>query len=132
MIEYTLKLDSKQAPIILHAIELLMRIKINQPEEISRSVLDGLYDRIGCDEYCKRRDRANEHLNKAFREIFPTWYEVKKDQEWYILYNTYQALRYQRHLAEFPESKGVDSYPPMPTGGEAIPECSWRETDESV
>lgn len=127
MIEYTLKLNSQQVANILKAIDLLMRIKINQPEEISRDLLEGMYDRIGVDEVCRRRDKANEYLRLAFLEIFPSWDEVNKDDEWYNLYNILQALRYQRHLAEFPNSKGVDAYPPMQFGGEPIPECTWED-----
>lgn len=127
MIEYNLKLNSKQTAYVLKAVDLLMRLKINQPEEISRDVLDGMYERLGIDEYCNRRDKANSYLRLAFLEIFPTWDEVKKDDEWHSLYNIYQALRYQRHLAEYPNSKGVGSYPPMYFGGEQIPECTWED-----
>ena len=130
MIEYTLKLNSTQAAYVLKAVDLLMRLKINQPEEISRDVLDGMYERLGSNEYCNRRDKANSYLRLAFLEIFPTWDEVKKDDEWHSLYNIYQALRYQRHLAEYPNSKGVDSYPPMHFGGEEIPECTWEKIDD--
>ena len=130
MIEYTLKLNSKQAAYVLKSVDLLMRLKINQPEEISRDVLDGMYERLGGEEYCNRRDRANSYLRLAFLEIFPTWDEVKKDDEWHSLYNIYQALRYQRHLAEYPNSNGVDSYPPMHFGGEEIPKCTWEKIDD--
>lgn len=128
MIEYTLKLNSDQAKETLKAVELLMRLKINQPHEISRAILDGIYERIGIDEYLKRKDKANEYLDEAFAAIFPTWDEVKKDEEWYRLYNIYQAIRYQIHLAEYPNSTGVDSYPPMCLTDEPIPECTWKET----
>ena len=133
MVEYTLKLNSTQAGEVLKAIDLLMRLKINQPHEISRAVMpddywkDGQVDKKAFDDFIHRRDRADEYLKKAFREIFPTWEDVKKDSEWHTLYNILQALRYQRHLAESPNSRGVDSHPPMNFGGEPIPECSWAE-----
>ena len=130
MIEYVLTLNSDQAKETLKAVELLMRLKINQPEEISRTVLDGMYERIGCDEFCKRRDEANEYLHKAFEAIFPHWSEVQKDEEWYRLYNLYQVIRYQIHLAEHPNSTGVDSYPPTQFTDEPIPECTWRKKNE--
>lgn len=136
MIEYTLKLNGTQAGEVLKAIDLLMRLKINQPHEISRAVMpddywrNGKVDKDAFDDFIHRRDRADDYLKKAFREIFPTWEDVKKDSEWHTLYNILQALRYQRHLAESPCSTGVDSYPPMHFGGEPIPECSWAETTE--
>lgn len=133
MIEYTLKLNSTQATEVLKAIDLLMRLKINQPHEISMAVMPDDYwrndkvDKDLFDDFIHRRDRADEYLKKAFREIFPTWKDVKKDDEWHTLYNILQALRYQRHLAEIPNGKGVDSYPPMALGGEPVPECTWKE-----
>ena len=137
MVEYTLKLNSAQANEVLKAVELLMRLKINQPKEIPNAVMpddyweDGKIDKDAFNDFLQRRDRADEYLEKAFREIFPTWEKVKKDDEWHTLYNILQALRYQRHLAEYPNGRGVDSYPPMYFGGEKIPECSWRDTKEN-
>jgi len=130
MFEYTLTLNSAQAREVLKAVELLMRLKIDQPEEISRAVLDGIYGMIGCDEFCKRRDVANGYLRMAFNAIFPYREQIVKDDEWYRLYNLYQAIRYQIHLAENPEGKGVDSYPPIQITDEPIPKCEWRKKDK--
>lgn len=130
MVEYTLKLNSQQTNYLLKAVDLLMRLKINQPKEISRDVMDGMYARLGIDEYLRRENLANEYLEKAFAVIFPSYNEVQKDEEWHVLYNIYQAVRYQRHLAEFPNSKGVDSYPPMDLSGYGIPECTWESKEE--
>ena len=108
-----------------------MRLKINQPNEISRAVMpedywdDGTLDHDKFDDYIKRRDSANEHMQKAFRFIFIDY--ATKDEEWYRLYNIYQALRYAIHCAENPNSKGVDSYPPIRITDEPIPECKWRQ-----
>lgn len=126
-VEYTLHLNSEQAVTLLKAVEVLMRMKIDQCEEISRAVLDGMYERLGCYEYCRRRDAANAHLTSAFAEIFPTWNDVKKDAEWYRLYNLYQSVRYARHEAEYPNGTGVDSYPPMQMTDEPIPKCEWKK-----
>ena len=138
MIEYTLKLNSTQAGEVLKAVELLMRLKINQPKEISRAVMpddywrDGKIDKDVFDDFLERRDRADEHMEMAFKEIFPSWQDIRKDDEWHTLYNIFQAIRYQRHLAEHPNSVGVDSSLPMYFGGEPIPECSWRETQADL
>ena len=132
MIEYTLTMNSEQAKECLKAVELLMRLKINQPEQISRSVMpedyweDGMLNKQKFGEYIKHRDAANDHLNRAFAEIFPTRESVKKDSEWYRLYNIYQVIRYQIHLAEYPNSTGVDSYPPRQFSEEPLPECKYE------
>ena len=133
MIEYTLTLTRDQAATVLKAVELLMRLKINQPEEVARAVMpenywkDGKIDSALFDDHIQRRDRANVYIRAAFGEIFQPREPAKKDEEWYRLYNVYQALRYQRHLAEHPNSTGVDSYPPIAFTDEPIPKCEWRD-----
>ena len=128
MPEYTLTLTSAQARTMLKAVELLMRLKINQPEEISRAIMDGeFYEHIGCDEFCKRRDIADKHIHEGFKAIFPLWAEVQKDSEWYRLYNLFQSVRYAIHEAEHPDTIGVDSRPPMQFTDEPIPKCEWRK-----
>lgn len=136
MIEYTLTMNSDQARMCLNAVELLMRLKINQPDQISWAVMpheyweDGEVNDEKFDDFLHRRDKADEYLRLAFREIFPSWEGVKKDAEWYTLYNLYQVLRYQIHLAEYPDSTGVDSRPPWAFTDEPLPGGSWREVDE--
>lgn len=132
MIEYTLTLDSPQAAELLKAVELLMRLKINQPEEITWMVMpedyfteDNKVDSKRFDDYIKRRDEANIYLQNAFALMFP--YGCTKDSEWYRLYNLYQVIRYARHEAEFPDSTGVDSYPPMQFTDEPMPKCTWKK-----
>lgn len=127
MATYTLTLNSDQARELRKAVELLMRLKINQPEEITRAVLDEMLEdkRIDIDTFCKRRDKANDHLKAAFDALFPHWGEIRKDKEWYRLYNIYQVVRYAIHEAENPEGKGVDSYPPTQFTDEPMPKCEW-------
>ena len=126
MPEYTLTLNSDQAHEVLKAVELLMRLKLNQPGEITRSLLDSMYKRIGIDEYCRRRSLSDPYLKLAFKSIFPTDDDIRKDDEWYRLYNLYQALRYAIHEAEHPNSIGVDSDPPMQFTSEPLPGCAWK------
>ena len=139
-VEYVLTMNSDQAHTALKAIELLMRMKINQPEEITRAVMPydyydemtGKVDSKRFDEHIHRRDAADGYVKMAFQQIFPTWENVRKDEEWYRLYNLYQAIRYQIHLAEHPDSKGVDSYPSMRLTDEPMPDCRFRkEVNES-
>lgn len=129
---YTLTLTSAQCRAVCNAVELLMRLKINQPEEIPRGALQW-GDGLSVEEWCKRRDRAEPLLQQAFKELFPTWEDVKKDDKWYRLYNLYQVTRYALHEAENPEGKGVDSYPPMNFGGvdEPMPKCTFSATIEN-
>ncbi len=126
---YTLTLTSSQCRAVSNAVEFLMRLKINQPEEIPRAVLSW-GDGLSVDEWCRRRDRAEPLLRQAFKELFPTYEDVKKDDEWYRLYNLYQVTRYALHEAENPETKDtVDAYPPVNIGGldEPMPKCTFEK-----
>lgn len=123
-IEYVLTMNSEQAREVRKAVEFLMRMKLAQFDQIPYNVLD-----IGMGDYCKRRDAAEPHLRWLEKELFPTWADVKKDDEWYRLYNLYQVIRYQIYLAESPLSDGVDSYPPMQITDEPMPKCEWRKKE---
>ena len=125
-VEYVLTMNSKQAKEINRAIDLLMRWKLKQPDIMSYMLLD-INENV--DDFCRRR----ESLVIALRDAMDIWKEDTpgnwaklKDEEWHTLYNIYQAIRYQIHLAEHPDTKGVDSYPPMHFGGEPVPKCEWR------
>lgn len=124
---YTLTLTSAQCRAVCNAVELLMRLKINQPEEIPRGALNW-GNGLSVEEWCRRRDRAEPLLRQAFKELFPTLDDVKKDEQWYRLYNLCQVTRYALHEAEAPEGKGVDSYPPWKAGGvdEPMPKCTFE------
>lgn len=132
MPEYTLTMNSAQAHETLKAVELLMRLKINQPEEISRAVMPEDYwenDKINgelFDRWIDRRDNADQLIKAGFMWIFPKLDNIRKDEEWYRLYNLYQSIRYAIHEAEHPESTGVDSRPPMQFTDEPIPQCTWK------
>ena len=125
MAEYILTLNSDQAQEALKAIELLMRLRLGQYDQIPFAVLD-----ISDDGFCNKRDRAEPLLQFAFDAMSPEghpsnhWYA--KDDEWYRLYNLYQVIRYAIHQAEHPDSAGVDSYPPIQMTNEPMPVCEWR------
>jgi hypothetical protein len=117
-VEYVLHLNPDQAHETLKAVELLMRLKLNQYKELPFNLIP-----LGDGDFCKRRDGANENLEAAFKYIFPTLESQKKDQEWYRLYNLYQVLRKAIHDVERPTSCGVDSYPPIRLTEEPLPTC---------
>ena len=127
---YTLTMSADQCHAVNEAVEFLMRLKLNQYREIPSAVLDW-GDGIGVDEFCKRRDEAETHLEAAFKALFPTWKDVKKDQEWHRLYDLYQVIRKAIHDAEHPGTTGVDSYEPMCTAGEKMAKCEWNVQAEN-
>lgn len=125
-ITYTLTMSADQCHAVNGAVELLMRLKISQPEEIPRAVLPW-GDGLSVDEWCRRRDKAEPLLKQAFAWLFPCWQDIKKDKEWYRLYDLYQVIRKAIHDAEHPQGTGVDSYGPMCTAGEKMAKCEFKE-----
>lgn len=123
---YTLTMSNEQTKAVLKSVELLMRLKINQPGEIPRAALNW-GNGLSVDEWCRRRDKAEPLLRQAFNELFPTWQDVKQDEEWHRLYDLLQVIRYAIHEAENPSGTGVDSYPPRCTTYEKMAKCEWRK-----
>lgn len=122
-IVYTLTLEREQMAETLKAVELLMRLKLGQYNEIPFALLN-----IAQEDFCERRDGAKPLFEAAFAELFKGKPETEwKDDEWHVLYDLYQVMRYARHEAEYPDSKGVSSYPPMCTAGKPMAKCEWRE-----
>jgi len=109
--QYRLTLSTAQARAADKAIELLLRLKIGQFEEIPWAVRGGDHP----EEFCRKRDEAKPHLD-ALRKI----YDAQKDDEWHRLYDLHQVVRKAIHDAEHPETIGVDSYPVMCTSGERL------------
>lgn len=138
MFTYTLELNSEQTREILKAVELLMRLKLNQPKEITRAIMSDSYYwdeenkniiKEKFNDFIDRRDIADTYTEKAFKLIFPSWEYVKKDEEWYRLYNIYQVIRKNLHDAENPEGIGVDSYEPIAFTDEPLPKMRWNNND---
>ena len=115
MKEYTMTLNTDQLQEILKAVEILMRVKLKQPELIPEHIISR---DLETSEYVDIHKKATKHLRYAFEYTIP---EVKKDEEFYRLYNILQAGRYAIHKAEHPETKGVDSYPPIRMGSGPLP-----------
>lgn len=120
---YTLAMSSAQCHAICESVEFLMRLRMAQTDEIPRHVLKW-GEGLSVDEWCRRRDEAEPLLNAAFRILFPSWTEAKRDNR---LYDLYQVTRKAIHDAEHPETTGVDSYPFMCTSGEEPAKCEWKE-----
>ena len=109
--QYRLTLSTAQARAADKAIELLLRLKIGQFEEIPWAVRGGDHS----EEFCRKRDEAKPHLD-ALRNI----YGAQKDDEWHRLYDLHQVIRKAIHDAEHPGTTGVDSYTVMCTSGERL------------
>lgn len=122
-VRYVLTLTKEQARMVETACELYARLKIGQFELITEQMLD-VQD---IDEYCKRRDIANDLLRTVACVIFGRningWPHVEKDALHHRAWNIYQALRYQRAWHEHPEGGwGVSFDKPYPYGGEPVPD----------
>lgn len=121
--EYKLTLTSAQMAEIHKAVELLMRIKLGQYQELIYDLCD-----IKDAKKAVRISEADTILKQAFAIIYenkkPSEY---KDAEWFILYDLYQVLRKSIHDAEYPYRPGLDDSEPMHFSKEPLPKCEWKE-----
>lgn len=118
----TITMSSDQAHTLYNAVNLFMRLKLNQPNELIYSLIN-----LGSPDFCERRDCAEVYLRSAFRQVFPIASASWKDDEWHSLYNTYQVIRYAFFKVENPTSKGVDSYPPTAYSAESLPTITYTK-----
>ena len=125
MVDYILTMNSDQCKETLKAVELLMRLKIGQYQELTWDLVST--HRKGTDDSLVE---ADEHLRAAFnifnKDKKPSEY---KDTEWYVLYNLYQVLRKAIHDAEHPEGKGIDSWEPMQLTEVPLPKITWEKKE---
>ena len=122
MPEYTLTLNSEQAREIVKAVELLMRLKLNQAFSFCDSVAS--WEDFNTGKWQEARRYVELALSLLFENKEPhTW----KDNEWYRLYNIYQVLRKAIHDAEHPDTTGVDSYDPLQITDEPLPKIRWEK-----
>lgn len=123
--KYVLTLTRDQAITTKNALELYARLKIGQFERITELMLDVR----NVDEYCRRRDLANDLLKVVACIIFGRnqygFPSVEKDELHHRAWNIYAALRY--HMAWHDDPSGnswsVVFDKPYPYGGESIPGC---------
>ena len=129
MVEYILTLNSEQARELLKVIELMERWKLKQPDILSHMLVQDIMSE-DVNTYISRKAAVEyylKHAMNAWKPDDPSYTSKLKDDEWYLLYNITQVLRYAIHEAEHPNTIGVDSYPPLQMGGQPIPKCEWRK-----
>jgi len=121
---YVLTLTHEQAQVVLDALELYARLRIGQFEHITEKLLDT----PNVDEYCQRRDCANNLLRIVAEVIFDRdsrgFLDCCPDVQHRQLWGIYVALRFQMAWYDHPAGgAGVDFYPPMSLSGEPVPPC---------
>lgn len=121
MVEYTLTMNEEQCHAVYKAVELLMRLKIGQYQELIYSLCDITDPNI------------SEQLSQAdtlFKVAFETMNKGKtskeyKDEEWKRLYNLYQVLHEAISKAEHPEE--TDNIEPLQFTGEKLAKIKWNK-----
>lgn len=129
--KYILTLTREQAQVAQNALELYARLKIGQFDRITELMLDVR----SVDEYCQRRDLANDLLQIVAGIIYGKnaygYPDVQKDALHHRAWNIYAAIRYK--MAWHDEPKGgwaVCFDEPYPYGGEPVPKCTIVEREE--
>ena len=127
--EYVLTLNSEQAREVMNTLEFMMRWKLKQPRLAVEYLPDRLDWKGDFDGSLKKRDAMIAALTEANNIAIPereNMYTLK-DEQWHRIYNIFQVIRHAIQQAEYPDSKGVDSYPTFPSGGEPLPGIEWRK-----
>lgn len=112
-----LKLTEEQAEVVSTACEFFARIKIGQFNEIIWALLDA---KLSADEYCSRREKAQELLLDARKQIYPDLngvghsYGMGKFEDADIAFDVHQVLRY------------VLGDPREPWSMTALPKCTLK------
>lgn len=128
---YILALTPEQTMIVEQACELLARLHIGQFERITEMLLDF---RRGMEDYCHRRDMANDLLRLAALTIFgrdnynhPDIHAQSEEHKraWMI----YSVLRYTRSWHENPNGGYTVNFdkPMNLIGDEPMPRCVIRK-----
>jgi len=129
-IKYTLTLTPQQAFEIQNALEAIMRWKLRQPEIMQEYLPERLHWKENFDEALEQRNKIREKLKEANDIAIPYLENLYtlKDEQWHRIYNIFATIRHARQQAEFPDSRGVDSYPVMDSGGVGLPDIKWEKT----
>lgn len=118
--QYTLTLSSEQAHAVDKAVELLLRLKLGQYEELPWALMD-----LNTEGFGEKSQNARALLQAAFCVMHDgVW---QKDQEWHRLYDIHQVVRKAIHDVEHPGTIGVDAYDPICTSGEPLPKIKVEE-----
>lgn len=122
MTEYIITMTSDQLHKTLKSVELLMRLKLGQYQELVYNLCD-----IRDPKLAERISEADDILKNAFmlinKDKKPSEY---KDEEWNVLYDIFQILRKAVHDAEYPESSSIDAFPPIQCSKQPMPKVEWR------
>lgn len=141
-----LEMTREHAQTVMDACEMLMRLKLGQTSYPTELMLGWpLYHHkkgMSTDEYCMRRDIANDIL-RAFLRATGNAEGTEKDMVENMAYEVWGTIRYGLYMAEHPdggEPWSVASQPPLSESGLRMPECrveeygcqAIRETDNVV
>ena len=122
---YILTLTPEQEIIVEQALELFARLHIGQFKTVTEMLLDF---RRGMEDYCLRRDMANDLLNLAAITIFgrDTYgqLEIKeRSKEHECAWLVYTALRHARSWHDHPKGGYTVNFDKPCSTGEPMPRC---------
>ena len=131
---YILTLTPDQEYIIEMACELFARLKLGQFFRITEMLLP--LSAMNTDDYCRRRDDANDALNLAACLIYGrngyNTPDAMKDEYWYRAWGVYEVLRYTRSWHDFPEGGITVNFDrPISYDGQPLPTCRVTAQEET-
>ena len=127
----TVEMTKEHAQTVQDACELLMRMKLGQTISPTEIMLGG-FDSIGkysVDEFCMRRDAANDVL-RAFLRITGNKEGCEKDRVESLAYEVFGTIRHALWKYDNPNTKdswSVASQPPLCESGLKMPKCTVKK-----
>lgn len=125
----TLTLTREHAETVQDACELLMRLKLGQTSFPTELMLGWPNSEMSVQEYCLRRDIANDAL-KAFLRAVDNAEGTEKDELEQMAYEVWDTIRHalwKRENLDGGDSWSVCSQPPLSESGLKMPVCEIRE-----
>lgn len=116
--EWKLTLTKKQLILINNALEFYFRFMMGQEMYVANEYCLDALGGYGVDEFCERREKAEQALRVCFRSVFPKGYCEKKSDASVDMADMWSAIRHALWEAR-PEPKShdtVDAYRPYHEG----------------
>ena len=108
MAKWKVTLDEKQLILIKNALEFYFRFMMGQEMYVANEFCLNVLGGYGVDEYCERREKAEQALRVCFRSVFPKGYCEKKSDASVDMADMWSAIRHAL-WQERPEPKTHDT-----------------------
>ena len=129
-----LELTREHAQVVQDACEMLMRMKLGQPSFPTELLLGWpSHERMSTDEFCLRRDMANEIMRTYLFAVLGRnnygYPDGRKDDTEALAYEVWGTIRHETYKYYYQDDDFYDvrSQEPMNESGKTMPKCRIEE-----